>query len=225
MTTHKPGALSRRQVARAGLGLAEMGLAGMGLAGMGLAGGAALASAATAAPAQAGTGRAPVAHPHSPPVHDRLAIEDLFTRYLWAYDCTDEDEFLSLFTADALVVGKGTRYSDRAAILGWFRYLIAMREREGDDIWMHEAGQFRFLPASGAGPTTAGPDRWIVHAYATHFSANTARAVRGVRSLGYFTCECVREGAYWKFRRFSISPWDRTKVPWKKPLPWDVAPT
>jgi hypothetical protein len=86
-----------------------------------------------------------------------------------------------------------------------------MREREGDDIWMHEAGQFRFVPAGQS---------CIVYAYATHFNANTAKAARGVRSLGYFTCECVPEGGAWKFRRFSISTWDRNLVPWKKPLPW-----
>lgn len=162
-----------------------------------------------------GVASATAARPHCASgklsLEDRAAIEDMFTRYVWAYDCSDEGEFLSLFTADALVVGKGNAYRDKAAILGWFRNLIAMREREGDDVWMHEAGQFRFIPA---GPSC------IVHAYATHFNANSANATRGVRSLGYFTCECVRDGGEWKFRRFSISSWDRATVPWKKPLPW-----
>lgn len=171
----------------------------LGLLGLGVAGAATLPAAAR--PRRTG----------KLSLEDRAGIEDLFTRYLWAYDCSDEEEFLSLFTADALVVGKGNAYRDRAAILGWFRNLIAMREREGDDIWMHEAGQFRFVPA-GQG--------CIVYAYATHFNANTAKAARGVRSLGYFTCECVPEGGAWKFRRFSISTWDRNLVPWKKPLPW-----
>ncbi len=171
----------------------------LGLLGLGVAGAATLPAAAR--PRRAG----------KLALEDRAGIEDLFTRYLWAYDCSDEDEFMSLFTADALVVGKGNAYRDHAAILGWFRNLIAMREREGDDIWMHEAGQFRFVPA-GQG--------CIVYAYATHFNANTAKAARGVRSLGYFTCECVAEGGAWKFRRFSISTWDRNLVPWKKPLPW-----
>ncbi|MCW1400901.1 nuclear transport factor 2 family protein [Novosphingobium sp. MW5] len=142
---------------------------------------------------------------------DRAAVTDLFSRYVWAYDCTDEEEFLSLFTDDALVVGKGTAYRGKPAILGWFRGLIAMREREGDDTWMHEAGQFRFEP-QGQG--------CLVYAYATHFNANTAKGTRGVRSLGYFTCECVKQEGDWRFHRFSISAWDRTKVPWKKPPPW-----
>ena len=41
---------------------------------------------------------------------DRAGIQDLFTRYLWAYDCTDEEEFLALFADDALVVGRGKTY-------------------------------------------------------------------------------------------------------------------
>lgn len=181
--------LNRRQLAGAGLGLAAAG--------------------ALAAPAQAAAGRRRVS------LEDRAEIADLFARYVWAYDCTDEDEFLALFTPDAVVVGKGTAYRDRAAILGWFRHLVEMREHEGDETWMHEAGQFHFVQA-GRG--------WVVHAYATHFNGNAAKGMRGVRSLGYFTCECVRTGGEWRFRRFSISAWDRTRVPWKKPLPWDNLP-
>lgn len=145
-------------------------------------------------------------------LENRLGIEDLFARYLWAYDCSDEEEFLALFTADALIVGKGKSYGDRSAILGWFRNLIAMREREGDDIWMHEAGQFRFFPSEHS---------CLVYAYATHFNGNSVKATRGVRSLGYFACDCVNVGGESKFHRFSISAWDRTILPWKKPLPWE----
>ena len=169
-------------------------------------GGLALAVAATAAPGLA------AARPARFTLADRAGIEDLFTRYLWAYDCSDEAEFLSLFSQDALVVGRGKLYQGREAILGWFRYLIDMREKEGDDIWMHEAGQFHFVPNGKS---------CVVYAYATHFNANNAKATKGVRSLGYFTCECVRSGDTWQFRRFSISTWDRNQVPWEKPLPWD----
>lgn len=183
----------------------DLGLAGLGVAGLGL------ATAATITPVAAAA-----ASKSSPRLglEDRANITDLFSRYLWAYDCNDEQEFIDLFTVDAIVVGRGTNYSGKEAILGWFRYLIAMREREGDDTWMHEAGQFRFVPIRGG---------CLVYAYATHFNGNTARATRGVRSLGYFTCECVQSGSEWRFRRFSISGWDRNTVPWKKPLPWAEA--
>lgn len=184
--------INRRELAMAGLGLA----AAAGIA----------AGAAPAAAARPGKGGIPV--------EDRLGIEDLFSSYVWAYDCTDEEEFAGLFTEDALVVGRGTLYRDREAILGWFRYLIDMREREGDDIWMHEAGQFKFFRSDSG---------WIVYSYATHFNGKTSTSARGVRSLGYFVCECVRHAGNWKFRRFSITTWERTKVPWKKPLPWAEA--
>jgi SnoaL-like domain len=148
-------------------------------------------------------------------LEDRAGIQDLFTRYLWAYDCNDEQDFLALFTDDALIVGKGKIYPNKAAILGWLRYLIAIRDHEGDDTWMHEAGQFRFIPNGQS---------CIVHAYATQFNGNTEKATRGVRSLGYFSCECVKVSGEWKFRRFSISAWDNSTVPWKKPLPWADLP-
>lgn len=179
--------ISRRGLATAGLGVA-------------LAAQASGVSARKAAPARRLS------------AEDRIAIEDLFSHYVWAYDCTDADEFIALFAADALVVGRGKLYADRESILGWFKYLIDMREAEGDDIWMHEAGQFRIEPQAAGGV--------IVYAYATHFNGKTATNARGVRSLGYFVCECVKVGGAWKFRRFSITTWDRKVLPWKKPLPW-----
>lgn len=175
---------------------------GLGLAGLGLAVSAAVAPQAGARPRK---GSAKLT------LDDRAGITDLFTAYVWTYDCGDEEEFLSLFADDALVVGKGTTYRGKPAILEWFRYLIAMRDREGDDTWMHEAGQFRFMPTA---------DGCLVYAYATHFNGNSGKGTRGVRSLGYFTCDCVPTAQGWKFRRFSISAWDRSRVPWKKPLPW-----
>lgn len=180
-------------------GVSRRGLAAMGVA----------VAAATALP-----GTSSAAGRKALPVEDRLAIQDLFSNYLWAYDCTDEAAFAELFTPDAVVMGKTTRYTGRDAILGWFRYLIEMREREGDDIWMHEAGQFRYVRSGNS---------WIVYAYATHFNGNSAKGTKGVRSLGYFTCECTHDGQGWKFHRFSISPWDRKQLPWKKPLPWAEA--
>lgn len=164
--------------------------------------------------ALAGSGGQPVAarEPAASvlPIEDRLALVDLFSTYVWAYDCSDLAEFLSLFTDDAVVVGRGTTYRGKEELAGWFTYLLELRENEGDDIWMHEAGQFRF----------AGTSPVIVYAYATHFNANSGKGTRGVRSLGYFACECVNTDAGWKFKHFSISTWDRTSLPWKKPLPW-----
>ena len=147
------------------------------------------------------------------PIEDRQAIGDLFTTYVWAYDCSDEAGFLDLFTEDALIVGMGKRHAGREAMGAWFRYLLDIRERE-NDLWLHEAGQHRFV---GTG------DKCLVYSYATHFNSSPDGKRYGVRSLGYFVSECVRQRGGWKFRRFSISHWDKSMQPWKKPLPWDVA--
>ena len=71
-------------------------------------------------------------------VEDRLALVDLFANYVWAYDCSDLVEFLSLFTDDAVVVGRGTVYRGKEELARWFNYLLELRENEGDDIWISE---------------------------------------------------------------------------------------
>jgi hypothetical protein len=36
---------------------------------------------------------------------DRIALVDLFTRYAWAYDCSDVDECAAVFTPDGVMAG------------------------------------------------------------------------------------------------------------------------
>lgn len=101
-------------------------------------------------------------------------------------------------------IGAGRPSPDGSAI--WSRCA-----KDGDD-WLHEAGQFRFVP-DGAG--------CIAYAYATHFGVNPQSGARFVRSLGYFVADCVRADGRWRFRRFSVNGWDKALPPWKKPFPWD----
>ncbi|WP_083853353.1 SgcJ/EcaC family oxidoreductase [Sphingobium sp. SYK-6] len=147
------------------------------------------------------------------PLDDRKAIEDLFSTYVWAYDCSDEAGFLELFTEDGLVVGLGKKHVGKEAMGAWFRYLLDIREREGD-LWLHQAAHHRYV---GSG------SNYLVYSYATHYNYAVEAKTYGVRSLGYFVSECVKQGTEWKFRRFSISHWDKTTQPWKKSLPWDTA--
>jgi uncharacterized protein (TIGR02246 family) len=144
-------------------------------------------------------------------LEDRVAIKDLFADYLWAYDCSDEDGFIDLFTKDAMVVGLGKHHVGEDAMRAWFRYLLNLRDT-ANDIWLHEAGQFRF---EGDGRTC------VVYAYASHFRSHPASGEMGVRSLGYFVNECVKARGQWKFRRLTISHWDNHLQPWKKPKPWE----
>lgn len=148
-------------------------------------------------------------------LQDRTEIQDLFSAYLWAYDCSDEEGFLDLFTEEGMVVGRGRHHIGREAMRAWFRYLLNLRDTAGD-LWLHVAAQFRF---EGDGNTC------VVYAYATHFRSHPASEMLGVRSLGYFVNECVKVDGAWKFRRLSISSWDNNAQPWKKPKPWDVPST
>jgi len=161
--------------------------------------------------AASAAGRQAAAHPVSP--SDRAAIEDLYVRYVWSYDCNDEQGFLELFTPDAIAIGypeMNEVYKTREALLGWFRFLTQLREKEGDD-WQHVAYNHKFDGDSR---------RCIVYSYATHFNSNRKKKILGVRSAGYFVSECVNTAEGWRFRRFSINHWDRTRPPWTKPLPW-----
>ncbi len=166
---------------------------------------AALATAGSAPAAQA-------SHRHRLTLEDRAALQDLFSVYLWAFDCSDVDGFIELFTEDAILIGIGRRYETEAAMREWFLGLLSTRDAAGD-AWLHEAGQFRF---DGDG------SRCVVYAYATHFRLQPTTRDLGVRSLGYYVNECVKVGGAWKFRRFSINRWDNTTQPWKKPKPWEA---
>lgn len=166
---------------------------------------AALASAVAAATAEASPRRRLT-------LEDRAAIQDLFSAYLWAFDCSDVDGFLDLFTDDAILIGIGRRYETEAAMREWFLNLLSTRDTAGD-AWLHEAGQFRF---DGDGSSC------VVYAYATHFRLQPVTRELGVRSLGYYVNECVKVEGAWKFRRFSINRWDNTTQPWKKPKPWEA---
>ncbi len=164
-----------------------------------------------AVPALAATGR-PAARLSA---DDRFGIEDLFARYAWCYDCSSEDDYLSNFTDDAIVIGigPGQTYHGKEGIRSWYRYLLGLRAAEGDD-WLHDAYHHQcFGDRRGC----------LVYSYATHYNSNTAARRLGVRSAGYFVSECVRQGDGWLFRRHSVNRWDRAALPWKKPLPWAAA--
>jgi len=169
-------------------------------------GAAALAAMAGSAPARETL--------EGPSLAERAAIEDLFTSYVWSYDCSDVALFLSLFVEDdPLVVGMGKPHRGRKAMADWFAYLLDIRERE-NGLWLHQAAHHHYR-RHGA--------NWLVYSYATHFAYDLGAKGYAVRSLGYFVSELVRAGQGFRFRRFSIAHWDKTALPWSKPLPWAEA--
>jgi len=152
--------------------------------------------------------------PDRPSLEERAAIEDLFTTYVWSYDCSDSQLFLSLFVEDdPLVVGMGKAHRGKQAMADWFAYLLNIREKE-NALWLHQAAHHHYR-RQGA--------NWLVYSYATHFAYDLTAKGYVVRSLGYFVSELVAEGKAFRFRRFSISHWDKSAVPWARPLPWAEA--
>ena len=145
-------------------------------------------------------------------IADRVAIEDLHTAFLWAFDCSDEAGFVELFAEGGMVIGLGRPYATEQAMREWFQGLLRLRDN-GGEVWLHEAGQFRF---EGDGR------RCVVYAYATHFKGNPTSRESGVRSLGYYVNECVKISGQWKFSRLSINRWDNHAQPWKKKKPWEA---
>lgn len=195
---HRAIEFSRRNLAILPLGAAAAVVAGTGMA------------ASTGAHAQSGT------QPPSdtPSLQERAAIDDLFTQYLWAYDCSDTALFLSLFVEeDPLVIGLGKPHRGKPAMADWFAYLLDIRDRE-NALWLHQAAHHVYRRHG---------DHWLVYSYATHFSYSPDAKSYDVRSLGYFVSELVPAGAGFRFRRFSITHWDKAALPWSKPLPWAEA--
>lgn len=168
----------------------------------------AAAMVAAAKPARAHDWRA------QPTLEERAAVEDLMTAYVWAYDCSDVEGFLDLFVDDdPVVVGLGTPHRGKPALAAWFDYLMDIRDRE-DHLWLHQSAHHTYRRNG---------QNWLVYSYATHFSYDVNAESYGVRSLGYFVSELVPAPDGFLFRRFSITHWDRSTVPWKKPLPWAEA--
>lgn len=156
------------------------------------------------------------AHPvgDGPSLEERAAIDDLMTAYVWAYDCSDVEGFVGLFVDDdPLVVGLGTPHRGKQALADWFAYLMNIRDGENGQ-WLHQALHHVYR-RQGA--------NWLVYSYATHFAFDVDDGSYAVRSLGYFVSELVPSHTGYLFRRFSITHWDRTTVPWEKPLPWAEA--
>lgn len=150
--------------------------------------------------------------PDQPTVEERARIEDLFTSYVWAYDCSDVNVFLSLFVdQDPMVVGFGKAHRGKPALAQWFAYLLAIREKD-NNLWMHQASHHKYVRNG---------KNWLVFSYAPHFAYDaTTLKSPVVRSLGYFVSEVEPAGAGFRFRRFSINHWDKTAAPWSKPMPW-----
>lgn len=143
-------------------------------------------------------------------VQDRFDLLDLLARYHWAYDCGDVEAFLDVFTPDAVVVAFGKEAArGRDAIREWAKYLLAMREKDGDD-WQHLANWHRF---DGAAPGCT------VYSFWTLVRSNRDEQRHGVRSVGYYRNEFVKKRGEWLLAVHRIERWNRNRLPWVPDAP------
>lgn len=59
---------------------------------------------------------------------DRIAVEDVMARYVWAVDSLDADGYVAVFTDDAVIDSNGSISKGRDEIRGIVRSLIARRD-------------------------------------------------------------------------------------------------
>src|SRR5215471_20795064 len=59
---------------------------------------------------------------------DRIAVEDVMARYVWAVDSFDADGYAAVFTEDAVIDSNGTLSKGRAEIRGIVTSLMQRRD-------------------------------------------------------------------------------------------------
>lgn len=162
----------------------------------GLAGLAAGSAALAAAPPRAAFGAIALA--------DRMEILELIARYGWAYDCGDAAAFADTFVADGILSAFGQEAArGRDALMAFARDRFAER---GDKDWQHITDHHVF-EAAGA--------RCNVYSYYSMFEGTREdpRTFR-VRSFGWYSSDCERTAAGWRFRARGIHRWDASRLPW-----------
>src|SRR5262245_35497997 len=96
-----------------------------------------------------------------PAIEDRLAIEDLYSDYVWALDSGDVAGFLTLFTDDAVFGDTaGNRYKGHAQISAYVTDLVNSERFRGR---MHFISAKRFTATAGRIGVTS---YWLVTKWA-----------------------------------------------------------
>jgi SnoaL-like domain len=149
-------------------------------------------------------------------VEDRLDIQELFARYVWALDMGDADAFVDCFTADGcfdhLWQGKmhGRDAIRRAVQELWYDRPSWWYARQ------HLANHF-LMNREGQGVR--------VKAFFSIMQYNVDYRTNFVFGIGNWDNLCVKEAdGVWRFQLVVINAWmDRDKVPWKGEDPFAKA--
>jgi uncharacterized protein (TIGR02246 family) len=136
-------------------------------------------------------------------IEDRLAIEDLYSDYVWALDSGDVPGFLALFTNDAVFGDTaGNRYTGSRAIGGYVTDLVNSDRFRGR---MHYISAKRF---THSGERIGVTSYWLVTKWAKASGAKT------IEVSGHADDAFVKVGGRWRFSQRIVHYWSDTDLPW-----------
>ncbi|HWG03755.1 MAG TPA: nuclear transport factor 2 family protein [Beijerinckiaceae bacterium] len=140
-------------------------------------------------------------------VEDRLSINDLLMKYVWASDTGDVDAFIDTFLPDGMI-GRtsGERYERRAGIRRFAEESISPPGNRG---------RMHFFQTISVEPEARG---YRVFSFWQVVQV-TARAGGKVRSTGTTSDLCVKVDGRFRFKERIIGRWNDETAPWK----YDVA--
>lgn len=141
-----------------------------------------------------------------PSVEDRLDIQELLARYVWALDTGDADGVVACFTEDG--------YLDHQPE-GRFQGPERIRELL-DHLWYGRPGWFigRQHLASHLLITREGADTARLRAYFSILQHDMDYRRSFVFGLGSWNNVCVRRDGAWRFRSLTVEKWLGDGVPW-----------
>jgi hypothetical protein len=129
---------------------------------------------------------------------DRLAVEDLLARHVWALDRGDVESFVAAFTADG-VLETADRHAGHAAIRD-FAKLVRL-----SDPW--QPGSQHIVSSVWL---EGDADRCIAHSYITRVHRLPTRERNNTQVVwsGYATDTCVKVDGEWRFERRVLRAWE-----------------
>lgn len=143
----------------------------------------------------------------SVPAEDRLAIQDLFSRYSRALDTGNYQAYAELFTEDA-VLGMGElRFHGRDAIRDYVKELTEAPNWKG---YQHLNTQFLFEEGDAT--------RCIVSCYST-IIRREREGLSGLLLQGFYRSVCVKLDGLWYFAERFWEAWNQDKLDSYTPLP------
>ena len=140
-------------------------------------------------------------------VEDRLEIQELFARYLWATDIGDATGVAACFTETGqLIEGSGEAVSGIEGITGGLT-----RSWYGRGNWFkgrqHHVDQFLMQPQ---------PDGTVkVKGFLSIYQFNVDYRTNFLFGIGTIDSTCVKENGAWLFSFYKPEPWlSEERVPW-----------